>query len=127
MTWPTFGGSVSPATWDVQYGPNLGGPYTTPGGLFDTRALYGVTAPDNSSTLAYCACASSAAAGGTRFGYTGPFCAAACPDCGAHGSCVTDATGAAACACSATDPNTATTVRARALHVHAHSAPFARA
>lgn len=110
LVWPLFTTSYTPADWDAQNGPNLGGSYTTPGGLLNTTLLYGFGSTDGTgASLAYCSCT---ATGAGRFGFTGPFCELACPNCGAHGACVTDASGNAACKCSATDPNTATTVRA---------------
>lgn len=112
ITWPQLTTTFTAASWDALYGPNLGGAYTSPGGLFDTSLLYNFNSGDG-ATLAYCSCTATAAG---RFGFTGPFCKVACPNCGAHGTCVTDAAGNATCKCSTTDPNTATTVRARLLH-----------
>ena len=108
FVWPLLSTSFTAADWDAQYGPNLGGAYTTPGGLFNTTLLYGFSSGDGAS-LAYCSCTATAAG---RYGFTGPFCELACPNCGAHGACVTDASGSAVCKCSAMDPNTAATVRA---------------
>ena len=111
FVWPPFTAGFTAADWDALNGPNLGGAYTTPGGLFNTSLLYGFSATDGSgSTLAYCACTATATG---RFGFTGPFCEVICPNCGAHGLCVSDASGNAVCKCSTTDPNTAPTVRGR--------------
>ena len=106
ITWPQLSTSYTAADWDAQYGPNLGGAYTTVGGLFNTSLLYGFSSGDG-LTLAYCSCTATAAG---RFGFTGAFCDVACPNCGAHGTCITDANGNSTCKCSKTDPNGATTV-----------------
>lgn len=104
LDWPAFSAAFQPSDWDALYGPNLGGQYTSLGGLMNTSALYGFSG-DGGATLARCVCGP---------GFTGAFCAAACPACGAHGVCVANATGGARCACSATDPNAKTTVRCSA-------------
>ena len=116
VTWPPFSGAYTAAVWDAQYGPNLNiSGVTSPGGLFNTSTLYGFASPDGGAfTLGYCACTPANPASG-RYGFTGPFCGLVCPNCGAHGACVTDASGAAACKCSTTDPNNAGTVRPRIL------------
>ena len=116
ITWPQLSASYTAADWDAQYGPNLGGTYTTAGGLFNTSLLYGFSSADGLGlTLAYCSCTATAAG---RFGFTGAFCDVACPNCGAHGSCITDANGTAVCKCSTTDPNAATTVRGIVARSH---------
>ena len=109
FVWPPLSATYTAADWDAQYGPNLGGAYTSAGGLFNTSLLYGFSSGD--STLAYCSCTAPAAG---RNGFTGAFCDLACPNCGAlenRGTCITDANGLAACKCSTTEHNSAITVR----------------
>ena len=111
VTWPAVGTAAAAAAWDAARGPYYASAVTSPGGLFDTQALYGYNSTDGSgATLGYCLCDPPAPG---RFGFTGPFCNVTCPNCGLHGSCTPDAAGAGACNCSSTDPNSASTVRLR--------------
>ena len=117
LAWPALSTTFTAADWDAANGPNLGGRYTSPGGLFDTSLLYGTSSPDSpDAVLARCACAAPPAAGGPPWGYVGPFCEVPCGvNCGAHGACTLSANGSAVCACDRVTPNGAATTSQLAL------------